>query len=862
MLLHAKKTLLAATCLLLAAPAVRSQGIPQWVLHATNSPPARNSSPAAYDVYRGVTTLFGGYVGTSTPLGDTWEYNGTTWVPRVTPVRPSPRWGHNMAFDTRRGRVVLFGGYDGSSIRSDTWEWDGVAWNQRLLASPPPARGYFGMTYDGARGVVVIVGGQANASVLGDTWEYDGNAWIQRSVPVAPSARRGMACVWDETRRETLLFGGTDGTQVFNDLWAWNGGAWSQRSAVGPAARQAGCLAADGNCGRVVLHGGADATFSTNYGDSWAWDGLQWALVTGPLPPGRHGAAMVHDTQRGQFVLWGGRDAAGFRSDTWELGAGCARTMTTVAGPISGQTAQFRYDYPAQPGGLLFCWTLITPRLVGGFAVPIPGMPSIGLCRVDLGNLLLQPATFLNASGSLMTAVAIPASPVINGLQFDVQSVDLDLFTLTLRWAENDVESTVAPAAPNASFTATPSTGASPLTVVFTNTSTSGSTYLWDFGDGTSSTLQSPPAKVYVGGTYTAALTVTGPSGTDSASTVITVTGPSNPPVANFTAAPTWGPAPLTVHFTDTSTQQPSAWQWDFDNDGIIDSTQQNPIWTYQALGSQSVRLVATNALGASSLTRASLIVVGVPNPALNMVPVPAGSFSMGSSASANQQPVHNVTISRSFWMGRFEVTQSEYQSIMGNNPAYYQGVNWPNSGSRPVEKVTWQNAVDYCHILTTLESSSGRVPAGYQYRLPTEAEWEYCCRAGTTTPWSTGSSLSCAQANHNPGTWCVPTGMLLPGGQTTTVGSYAANAFGMMDMHGNVSEWCLDAWDLSANYPAGAVTDPFVSTGPYRVLRGGSWNDGVTPCASSFRFAYPPNNEFFATSGHGFRIVLAPVIP
>jgi formylglycine-generating enzyme required for sulfatase activity len=313
--------------------------------------------------------------------------------------------------------------------------------------------------------------------------------------------------------------------------------------------------------------------------------------------------------------------------------------------------------------------------------------------------------------------------------------------------------------------------------------------------------------------------------------------------VASFTATPTSGSAPLTVQFTDTSTQSPLWWLWDFDNDGVFDSAQQNPSWTYTQNGIYSVRLVVVNFLGGSSVTRTGLVQVGVPpvNPALNMVPIAPGTFQMGSTAgNPDEQPVRQVTLTAPFWMGKYEVTQAEYQTVMGSNPSSFQGAQ------RPVETVSWNSAVAYCQALTAIEQAAGRVPQGYQYRLPTEAEWEYCCRAGTTTEWNTGTSLSTSQANFQ--------GVL---GQTAVAGTYAPNAFGLHDMHGNVWEWCLDTY---ASYAPGPVTGPFVTGGPNRVLRGGSWNSFYS--AFVCRSAHRGGNSPGITYGNlGFRVVLAPVL-
>ncbi len=240
-------------------------------------------------------------------------------------------------------------------------------------------------------------------------------------------------------------------------------------------------------------------------------------------------------------------------------------------------------------------------------------------------------------------------------------------------------------------------------------------------------------------------------------------------------------------------------------------------------------------------------------NPIPGMMPIPAGTFLMGSNAPSGPPyfgsigPVHQVTISYPFWMGQYEVTQAEYQALTGTNPSFFSGA------SRPVEQVTWLSARAYCAALTAQQA--GNLPAGYEYRLPTEAEWEYACRAGTTTEFHYGAALFCNQARFwfsyhtNPPAYCGNSNGTVP------VGSYAPNAFGLYDMHGNVLEWCLDSY---ASYSSAAVTDPFVTGGPDRVLRGGSWYDDSGVCRSAHRDSFDPGLTF---SDFGFRVVLAPVL-
>ncbi len=246
-----------------------------------------------------------------------------------------------------------------------------------------------------------------------------------------------------------------------------------------------------------------------------------------------------------------------------------------------------------------------------------------------------------------------------------------------------------------------------------------------------------------------------------------------------------------------------------------------------------------------------------------NMVPIAAGSFLMGSNATtgapyftlAVERPVHVVTISRPFWMGMYEVTQAEYQALMGNNPSNFQGAGFPNSANRPVEMVSWYESTAYCVALTAQEAAANRLPAGYEYRLPTEAEWEYCCRTGTNTEFHYGASLGCGQASVY---FSQHTNAFCPSNATVVVGSYAPNAWGLFDMHGNVWEWCHDGWDGSPNYPSAPVADPYVSAVAFRSYRGGSWNYYSNYCRTAYRYGYLPSLQ---VNFGGFRVVLAPII-
>jgi hypothetical protein len=224
----------------------------------------------------------------------------------------------------------------------------------------------------------------------------------------------------------------------------------------------------------------------------------------------------------------------------------------------------------------------------------------------------------------------------------------------------------------------------------------------------------------------------------------------------------------------------------------------------------------------------------------MRLVEVPSGFFEMGSMhGDKDEQPVHRVHITRPFWICRTPVTQSQYKAVVGRNPSHFaSGDDAPN---RPVEMVSWNDAVEYCAAMSRANVMLEGVR--YGFRLPTEAEWEYCCRAGALTEWSTGDSLSSAQANF---------GERLA--MTTPVGRFGANAWGLSDMHGNVWEWCLDS---KASYSGSATSDPLVSGGPDRVYRGGSWINTAASCRSAFRNSAGPAGAYSVV---GFRVVLAPL--
>jgi len=231
-----------------------------------------------------------------------------------------------------------------------------------------------------------------------------------------------------------------------------------------------------------------------------------------------------------------------------------------------------------------------------------------------------------------------------------------------------------------------------------------------------------------------------------------------------------------------------------------------------------------------------------IPDPGLIMLWVKPGTFTMGSpSSEANRdgdEVQHKVTLSKGFYLGKHEVTQAQWERVMGSNPSEFKGAG------RPVEQVSWNDAVEFCRKLTEMERRAGRLPAGMAYQLPTEAQWEYACRAGTRRAYSFGENLTSDQANIDEVV-----------DETTPVGKYPSNPWGFHGMHGNVWEWCSDWY---GDYPSGTLRDPVgPADGTLRIMRGGSWISPADRTRCAARNRYGPA---FSGESLGFRLSLRPV--
>jgi formylglycine-generating enzyme required for sulfatase activity len=237
-----------------------------------------------------------------------------------------------------------------------------------------------------------------------------------------------------------------------------------------------------------------------------------------------------------------------------------------------------------------------------------------------------------------------------------------------------------------------------------------------------------------------------------------------------------------------------------------------------------------------------------IPDLNLTLIGILPGEFQMGSNSGGLIDRVHNVTITQPFWLGQTEVTQAQWQAVMGSSISNQRDLadrSWPLRGEGadyPVYYVSWYDSMAFCRELTEREQQEGRLPQGYEYSLPTEAQWEYACRAGTTGKYA-GIIDDMAWYDDNSGNLTHPVAKKNP------------NDWGLYDMHGNVWEWCLDWY---GDYSGYSVTDPTgAPSGSFRVSRGGGWGSNARDCRSADRDGSRPDRR---SINLGLRLALRPV--
>lgn len=384
---------------------------PGWTQSSSASPGPRAAHAVTHDPARARTILFGGESSPFSPglRGDTWEWDGTNWIPMLFASGPSARAHHAMAFHAGSGRTVMFGGLGTSGGLSDTWLWNGIHWNQASPPLSPPGRRNAAMAGAQALGGVFLFGGETfapNAGSLDDFWRFDGSNWTHLTQYSGPTARRLHTLAYDSRRASLVMFGGYEGMGGPTDeLWEFDGIQWQVRHpAVSPGSRYSHAMAFDEEFGVSVLYGGYEGTTHQPARDTWVWNGASWNRNLDSAPGVRIQPGMAYDANRRRVVLMGGIGQplfsmlipwadtylwnSGYTSTVQNYGSGCGLSLGVShgSGPIIGTTtnivATTASSNQGSPWFIAFGWSR---QALGAFTLPLPldgyGLPGCQLLQ-------------------------------------------------------------------------------------------------------------------------------------------------------------------------------------------------------------------------------------------------------------------------------------------------------------------------------------------------------------------------------------------------------------------------------------------------------------------------------------------------
>jgi PKD repeat protein len=646
-------------------------------------PTARQQASEFYDEHDGYVLLFGGRSSGGAFLGDTWIFKSGWWTELSLSPAPSARAGAAMIFDEDLNVVVLFGGYNASGYLNDTWTFHTGVWTLVSTVSAPAPRAFAAFAFDSKDNYDTLFGGY-NGTYLGDTWTYSAGTWTHLSPVLSPSARSNTATAYDAFAREVVLFGGRNATGLQNDTWVFSAGSWTHLTEpTAPTPRQDAAIAFDPTGGYVILFGGAGAT--SNLSDMWKFRAGGWTQLL-PLvsPEARSAAGLAYDTNDLYAVLFGGGHAAGVFGDTWIWTVLVVKPLglpnpATVNATVSFSSIVF--------GGLspyTYYWQFGDGNTSHGTSAPTHAYTKSGAYDVTLevndsaSNSvnatfveIVNPAIHLTATAVptatdagvsvMFNSTATSGTPPFtyawafgdggtNASENTTHAYAIDGTYTAEVWANDSgggnstIKLTITVSAtPTVSIGAVPSPTDTGQAVTFTPTTVGGTgpfTYGWEFGDGSTSTLQSPSHTYSTAGAYKVNLSATDAVG-KTALTNITLTV-NSPPTATASASPTTAEVGTPVTFTGTPSggSAPFNYTWLF-ADGSK-TTGQSPVHAFTATGTYLVTLYANDSAGASAMAQVTVTVVAGPSASASATPTPVDTgilVSFTGSATGGAPP-------------------------------------------------------------------------------------------------------------------------------------------------------------------------------------------------------------------------------
>ena len=833
--------------------------------HPVPAPPPRYGHTMVYDSHRETIVVFGGHDGEHV-VGDMWEWDGSSWT-EIDSTGPTLVANAAATYDAERRVVVLIRGSGG---HGQTWEWDGFLWERIGTLAEPPLRSNASMTYDLDRRVSILFGGTLSRVWFDETWERNRRGWSLIEWSDAPDPRAGAATSYDEVSGVMVLFGGIEDGEELGDTWVYRGPPCIPDCDEDRVCGDDGCGGSCGDCddehwcyeplgscfeygwtqlldeedapsprnasafafgnGYGLLFGGRSREHGGATDETWRWDGRAWSLVEieGSPPDARSASALVFSRSSGTFLLFGGYVDTTYFNDLWEFNGEFWRELTPEEPlPPERYAHQMVYD-GHRDRVVLYGGKVRETRLMDGWEwyedawTPIEAVGPGERVNHAMAFDLIEGVTVLFGGDRTATRT------------WEYDGVSWTPFETVVRpGAHRDMEM-VYDAARNSLVLFGGTDGVDPTDATWER---SGSIWAVVPAESHSPSARVSPAMAYDDVRDVVVLFGGGAGGDQLGETWIYRGTPRDPDCGDG----------LCTHDEDASTCYADCGSC---GDDVCTAGAENECTCIEDCATCGDGECTSGEAGSGSCPL-DCVGDGV------WIRVCAGAFMMGSlegeEGRADDEFQHEVTLTHDFEFLSTEVTQADFEAAMGYNPS-----SRSTCDGCPVERVSWNESAAFCDALSveaghpTCYECEGDPPdvvcelssihaTPYDclgYRLPTEAEWEFTARSGTTASrHGLVHEIAWYAANSD--------------NHTHDVGGLEPSPWGLYDMLGNVYEWCHDRYD---QYPRSPVDDPWgPAEGLNRVIRGGAYNRAADRSRAAWRFNDAPENRF---QTYGFRPV------